>query len=139
MQFVLDNSVVMRWLFADGSQDDQTYAAQVLTVLAEGMAFVPNLWSLEVANVIVRAEAKKLLTESRSAEFIQILERMNIQVDNATYSKALTDTLQLARRYNLSSYDASYLELALRKGLPLATLDKQLQDAVSFSGLKPFI
>jgi predicted nucleic acid-binding protein len=138
-RFVLDNSVVMRWLFGDGSEDDQTYARQVLDSIVSAMALVPNLWGLEVANVIVRAESKQLLTETRSAEFIGLLQKMNIQVDSKNHFQTLTDTLHLARRYALSSYDAAYLELALREGLPLATLDQKLRNAVLQSGSHHFL
>ena len=136
MRFVLDNSVAMRWLFGDGSPEDSAYAERVLSLLEqEGTeAVVPSLWGLEAANVIVRAEAKGLLAEARSAEFLGLLQGMAITVDAATAGRALNDTLQLARRFKLSAYDASYLELALREGLPLATVDAALRGAVEKTG-----
>lgn len=136
MRFVLDNSVTIRWLFGDGSVDDLAYASHVIGLMEaqEAEAVVPSLWRLEVANVIVRAEAKGLLTEARSAEFLGVLQDMAIFTDIETAEHALNDTLQLARRFNLSSYDASYLELALREGLPMATLDKDLRAAVATTG-----
>ena len=67
-----------------------------------------------------------------------MLEGVDIDVDSATFAQALPDTLQLARRYKLSSYDASYLELALRLGMPLATLDEDLQKAAKKAGVKKF-
>jgi len=136
MRFVLDNSVTMRWLFGDGSVGDQIYAKQVLNSIEDGSVLVPSVWCLEVANVIVRAEAKYGLTEARSTEFVHLLQQMQIQVDVATSVHALGDTLQLARRYNLSAYDAAYLELALREGLPLATLDEGLLKAAKKAGVK---
>jgi predicted nucleic acid-binding protein len=138
-RFVLDNSVVMRWLFGDGSDDDQAYAHQVLDAIAKGIALVPGLWGLEVANVMVRAESKQLITEARSAEFIGLLQKMNIKVDLKNHLQTLTDTLQLARRYGLTSYDAAYLELALREGLPLVTLHQKLRNAVLQSGVHHFL
>lgn len=66
-----------------------------------------------------------------------MLEEVDIEVDEATFSRALSDTLQLARRYRLSAYDASYLELALHEGIPLATLDEDLQKAAK-AGVKRF-
>jgi len=136
MQFVLDNSVTMRWLFNDGSHSDQTYAKYVLHLIEDGNVIVPDVWYLEVANVIARAESKFGLTEARSSAFFHVLQQMNIQVDQETARHALGDTLQLARRYNLSAYDASYLELALRKGLPVATLDDALLKALKKAGGK---
>jgi predicted nucleic acid-binding protein len=136
MRFVLDNSVAMRWLFADGSEADLAYAAHILELLEqeESEAVVPALWPLEVGNVIVRAEAKGLVQEARSTEFLGLLGDMAIAVDDHTAAHALHDTMQLARRFRLSTYDASYLELALREGLPLATLDADLRSALTTTG-----
>ena len=99
---------------------------------------MPAAWGLEVANVIARAEAKALVTEARSGAFLEMLEGVDIEVDADTFSHALSGTLQLARRYKLSAYDASYLELALRSGIPLATLDEDLQKAAKKAGVKKF-
>lgn len=132
MRFVLDNSVVMRWLLKDGSDERLAYAAHVLELLAQdtGEAVVPGIWSLEVANVLVKAQAKGLVSEARATAFVGLLGEMAITADPSTASRALGDTLQLARRFKLSSYDAAYLELALREGLPLATLDADLRQAM---------
>jgi predicted nucleic acid-binding protein len=137
MKFVLDNSVCMRWLFGDGSADDLSYASYVLSLLEDGSngALSPSIWPLEVANVIARAEAKELIGEAQSAEFTSTLKDMAIEIDSATAGHALDDTLQLARRFNFSAYDAAYLELALRRGLPLATLDSNLRGALARTGL----
>lgn len=136
MSFVLDNSVTMRWFFGDGKPQELAYAAKVLDALKQDSALVPVTWGLEVANVITRAEAKGLVTEARSGVFLEMLEDVDIEVDAATSAHALSDTLQLARRYKLSAYDASYLELALRRGLALATLDEDLQRAAKKAGVK---
>ena len=138
MSFVLDNSVTMRWFFGDGKPQELAYAAKVLDALKVTNAIVPVTWGLEVANVIARAETKSLVTEARSGAFLALLEDVDIDVDAATFVQALSGTLQLARRYKLSAYDASYLELALRRGLPLATLDEDLQKAAKKAGVKKF-
>ncbi|OIQ87538.1 tRNA(fMet)-specific endonuclease VapC [mine drainage metagenome] len=138
MSFVLDNSVTMRWFFGDGKSQELTYASKVLDAMKQDSAFVPVTWGLEVANVIARAEAKGLVTEARSGTFLEMLDSVDIDVDSSTFTQALSDTLQLARRYKLSSYDASYLELALRLGMPLATLDEDLQKAAKKAGVKRF-
>jgi len=139
MSFVLDNSVTMRWFFGDGKPQELAYAGKVLDAMKQDNALVPATWGLEVANVIARAEYKGIVTEARSGAFLEMLEGVDIDVDSATFSQALSDTLQLARRYKLSSYDASYLELALRLGLPLATLDEDLQKAAKKAGVKRFV
>lgn len=138
MSFVLDNSVTMRWFFGDGKPQELAYASKVLDAMKQDNALVPATWGLEVANVIAKAEAKGLVTEARSSAFLEMLEDVGIDVDAATFAQALSDTLQLARRYKLSAYDASYLELALRRGMPLATLDEDLQKAARKAGVKKF-
>ena len=138
MNFVLDNSVTMRWFFGDGKPRELAYAGKVLDTMKKASAIVPVTWALEVANVIARAEAKGLVTEARGGAFLEMLEGVDIEADTATFHHALSDTLQLARRYKLSAYDASYLELALRLGMPLATLDEDLQKAAKKAGVKLF-
>ena len=138
MSFVLDNSVTMRWFFGDGKPQELAYAGKVLDAMKKTSAIVPVTWGLEVANVIAKAEAKALVTEARSGAFLEMLEGVDIEVDTATSAHALSDTLQLARRYKLSAYDASYLELALRQGIALATLDEDLQKAAKKAGVRKF-
>lgn len=138
MSFVLDTSVTMRWFFGDGKPQELAYAGKVLDAMKDANAFVPATWGLEVANGIAKAEAKVLVTEARSGAFLEMLEGVDIEVDVATFAHALSATLQLARRYKLSAYDASYLELALRLGKPLATLDEDLQKAARKAGVKKF-
>lgn len=138
MSFVLDNSVAMCWLLGNGRPADVAYAHKVLDALQGEVAIVPGLWPLEAANVIAKAESKGLVTEARSQAFTAVLLRLNISVDPATASQALAATLGLARRYRLSAYDAAYLELALREGLTLATLDADLEKAAKKAGVKRF-
>ena len=138
MNFVLDNSVTMRWFFGDGKPQELAYAGKVLDAMKGAIALVPVTWGLEVANVIAKAEAKALVMEARSRAFLEMLEGVDIEVDTATFAHALSDTLQLARRYKLSAYDASYLELALRWGIPLTTIDGDMQKAAKKAGVKRF-
>ena len=95
-------------------------------------------WGLEVANVIGRAGAKGFLLEAQSNAFLEMLSGIPIVADRATFSRALGETLNLTRRYRLSSYDASYLELALRAGVPIATIDEGLAKAAKRAGVKRF-
>jgi predicted nucleic acid-binding protein len=136
MRFVLDNSVTMRWLFGDGSASDTEYADHVLDLLSEEgtTALVPAIWPLEVGNVITRAEARGMLDAARGTEFVSLLAGMAIQADPESIDQSLEQTLHLARQHGLSTYDAAYLELALRKGLPLATLDACLRAAAHAAG-----
>jgi predicted nucleic acid-binding protein len=136
MRFVLDNSVTMRWLLQDGDAERIAYANKVLELLTQetAEAMVPGIWALEVANVIIKTQAKGQVSEARAAAFVGLLQEMCITPDTSTAERALGDTLQLARRFKLSSYDASYLELAMREGLPLATLDGDLRSAMLQTG-----
>lgn len=101
MNFVMDNSVTMRWFFGDGKPQEIAYAGKVLDAMKKTSAHVPATWGLEVANVIAKAEAKGFVTEARSGAFLEMLEGVDIEVDTATFAHALSDILQLARRYKL--------------------------------------
>ena len=127
--FVLDNSVAMRWLLESPKAPDQKYAEKVLKSLSEQDAVVPNLWHLEACNVIIGAEKRGEITVGESEKFITQLENLPIHVDTMSANQAFSRTINLARTYKLSSYDACYLELAVREGLPIATLDKALRKA----------
>lgn len=138
MNFVLDTSVTMRWFFGHGKPSELAYASKVLDALKTTDAIVPVTLGLEVANAIARAEAKALVTEARSGAFLEMLDGISVEADASTFSRAMSDTLQLARRYQLSAYDASYLELALRRRVPLATQDEDLQKALRKAGVRRF-
>jgi predicted nucleic acid-binding protein len=140
VRFILDASVTLSWLLRDTAAQDEGYPLAVLNALrdASTAAMVPMTWGLEIANVIARSEAKELVTAAQSGSFIALLEGIPIDVDDETFAHVLSDTLQLSRRYRLSSYDASYLELALRSGAPIATLDDDLRRAATKAGVKTF-
>ena len=127
--FVLDNSITMRWLLETENAGDQEYAEKVMATLAQVDAIVPNLWHLEVCNVTVRSERRGDIDPGQSEGFLAQLENLPIYVDPLTANQVFSRTLGLARIYSLSSYDAAYLELAIREGLPLATLDDALMKA----------
>jgi predicted nucleic acid-binding protein len=137
--FVLDNSVAMRWLLASNKVSDQKYAESVLKSLANAEAVVPNLWHLEAANVLLEATNRKDIEPSELERFTVQLENLPISVDTLTAHQVFGHTISLARAYRLSSYDAAYLELALREGLPLATLDKALLKAAKRSDVDIYL
>ena len=97
--------------------------------LSGATAFVPSIWPLEVVNVLLAAEHKKRLNEADSVRFITLLSQLPIMVEQERPERIMKDLLALARANNLSSYDASYLNLSMRKGFPLATLDTRLREA----------
>jgi predicted nucleic acid-binding protein len=138
--FILDASVALAWLLRDASERGEAYARHLLKSFRKPglMSIVPGIWGLEIANVVSRSETKGLVSQAQSDAYLAMLQSLPIAVDSDTAVRALADTLQLARRYKLSSYDASYLELALRQSLPLATLDEDLRHAMSKSGVRLF-
>lgn len=138
MKFVLDASVALLWLVPQTTPAGVDYADAVLTALKESQAVVPSLFALEIANVVAKVESKGIVSEADSQRFITLLGQLNMATDPATMAHALGDTLNLARRYKLSAYDAAYLELALRTGLPLARLDADLSKAAATSGVAAF-
>lgn len=120
---VIDNSVVMSWAFQD---EANPYADAVLGRLSAVSAIVPAIWPLEVVNVLLVAERRKRLKQADSVRFITLLSQLPIYVEREWPDNRMAELLAIGRTNNLSSYDASYLYLAMRKGLPLATLDQKL-------------
>jgi predicted nucleic acid-binding protein len=131
--FVLDCSVTMSWCFGD----EATAAAfALLDRLGSETAVVPSHWFLEVANVLTVAEKRKRMTAPATAEFLKLLGALDIEIDNATADNVFPHVLPLCRKYSLASYDAAYLELALRRQLPLASLDNELRAGAKRAGIK---
>ena len=134
--FVLDCSITMAWCFDD---EATPYTNGVRDNLADVRAIVPTLWPVEVANATIVGERRKRLDEARSSRFLALLNGLPIVVDGETAARAWTDTMHLARAHNLSAYDATYLELAIRRGLPLACLDGKLKTAAQAVGVALYI
>jgi predicted nucleic acid-binding protein len=133
--FVLDCSVTLSWFFTDELSD---YADAVLLRLPSVSAVVPALWHLEVANGIVQGEKRQRSTPAQAARFAEFLAPLPVIVDGDTHSRAWSDTLYVARTFGLTAYDAAYLELALRRGLPLASVDSRLKEAATAAGVTRF-
>ena len=104
-------------------------------VIDGATVFVPAVWKLEVVNALVVAERRKKVAPEKSAEFLQDLRRFNITVDVDGLDQVFSTVLDQARLYQRSAYDASYLELAQRRGLPIATKDEPLRNAAESLGL----
>ena len=125
-EFILDTSVTMAWCFED---EANSYADAVLDSLVEKGALAPSIWPLEVGNVLVVAERRDRIARSESERFLRLLQQLPIAVEHLSDQRMFETVLNLAREQGLSTYDASYLDLAMQTGLPLATLDRALQDA----------
>lgn len=132
---VIDNSVVMAWCFLD---EGGVRADSILERLELGTAFVPAVWPLEVGNVLLVAERHRRLGEGASTRFLALLSELPIIVDPEPPERMFKEILALARQQKISTYDASYLDLAMRRGLPLATLDGKLKKAAQKCGVPLF-
>lgn len=132
--FVLDCSATLPWIF----DDESTPASdELLEALADGgEAWVPALWHLELGNVLLGARRRNRIDQAGVEAFLAQLGVLDIRVDSETVAKAWGKTLDLASQHQLSTYDATYLELALRRALPLATLDSALASAAGAAGIK---
>jgi predicted nucleic acid-binding protein len=129
MPFVLDASIVACWALDD---EDDRVADLTFERIRTDEARVPALWWFEVRNILVVNERRNRLTATATAAFLRELAQMRVLVDR---SPDETDILSLARRHRLSIYDASYLELARRGDIALATLDNELAAAASSIGV----
>jgi predicted nucleic acid-binding protein len=129
--FVIDASVAISWLF----EDEQTpLCMNLLQQVSWTGAVVPSLWPLEIANALQNGIKRKRIDAAYRDSTIKRLLRLPIEIDPDTSEYAWTTTLQLADTHQITVYDASYLELALRRGLPLATRDDKLTAAAGTAG-----
>jgi predicted nucleic acid-binding protein len=129
MAFVLDASVTVCWAFEDEDHPDASLAFQRIRTEE---AVIPGLWWFEVRNILVVNERRGRISESDTAAFLLHLSRLRLRVDRAPDETAV---LRLARTNRLSVYDAAYLELAQREGIPLATLDAELRRVAANEGV----
>ena len=132
MSLVIDSSVTLSWFFED---ERSALADEVLRQVVESGAIVPSLWRLEVANGLQMAVRRKRIDAKFRDASIADLRALPITVDPDTDRHAWGSTLILAESRQLTLYDAAYLELAQRAGLPLASLDKQLRAASTAIGV----
>lgn len=130
MPFVVDASVTLAWCFEDAATPS---TEAILDRLAGDSAVVPSLWELEISNVLLLAERRGRITESNSARFVALLGQLPILVDRAGVD--MSSVLAAGRGHQLTAYDATYLVLAQREGVPLATLDVKLQAAARAAGV----
>ena len=128
MPFIVDASV----LLARPLGEREPRAELALDRLLNETGFAPALWWFELRNGLVINERRGRLTEHESGEFLDELAKLDIVIDRTPHEEVL---MTLARRHCLTVYDAAYLELALREGLPLATLDAALADAARKEGV----
>jgi predicted nucleic acid-binding protein len=131
MPFVVDASVALAWCFAD---EASPAADEILARLQEDDAIAPSIWPLEIANGLRSAERRGRLDEADLPGVRRLLAALPIAVETLGLQRALGEVLPLARALQLTAYDAAYLDLALRTGFALATVDDYLAQAASAAG-----
>ncbi len=132
MSLVIDSSVTLAWVY---SEETTEAIAEVLVHLTDRGAWVPALWRLEVANVLEMGVRRGRHDAAFRDAALADLAVLPISLDAETDRQAWGATARLAARHRLTMYDAAYLELAQRRGLPLATLDKELRGAAAVEGM----
>jgi predicted nucleic acid-binding protein len=132
MSFVLDCSIAMSWVFGD-EKSPQT--DRLLERIRDHGAIVPALWFLEIANAFLQGEIRGRTTRSVTTQTIRLLQVLPIEVDDGATTRAFQEVLEVARAERLTAYDAAYLELAVRRSVPLATKDRDLAKACRRCGV----
>ena len=132
---VVDASVALAWCFPDEASD---YADAVLVALEGRTILVPAIWGLEIANAVLAGERSNRLRQPEIRRFTTLLESLSLVQDVQPVGDQVSNVLPLAREYRLSAYDAAYLELSIRHGAPLATLDGKLRKAAQKAGIGVF-
>ena len=135
MPIILDCSTTMAWCFRD---EANRHADEALDALLTDEALVPSIWTLEVANVLLGAERHGRLTEADTMRFLDLLRDLPIRVEECDTPVVFGTVLACGRRFGLTSYDAAYLDLAMRTGTPLATSDEKLRKACRAAGVELF-
>jgi len=135
VQFALDAWVTLAWAFIEELNE---HTRAVLRALREGKAYVPSIWPLEVGNALLAAERRGRLKHADVEQFLTFLRELPITIERESPERMFGEVMALAREQRLSIYDATYLDLAMRLGLPLATRDQALGKAASRCGVEIF-
>jgi len=125
-KFILDCSIAAAWGFEDEASE---ITDNLLERVRDHGAVVPSLWLLEITNVLLTAERRKRIAVNDATIRLELLRMLPISIEHPNQADVFNSVITLARVEGLTSYDASYLDLAIRQGLPLATLDKKLAHA----------
>ena len=134
--FVLDASIAVAWCFPGDPAEDTPYSRHILELLATQDAVVPEIWAFEVANSIFVSFSKRgRITERQIQEYLQRLKALPISVESCDLWLNVGLEVQ-SRKWNLTPYDAAYLDLAVRKNIPLATADGDLRRVARAEGIE---
>lgn len=131
----MDASVALAWAFPDESSG---YAEEVLIALNGRTILVPALWAIEITNAVLVAERRKRVAQPEVRRFVELLRELTVVMDSQGLAESVSNILLLGRQHGLSAYDAAYLDVAMRHGAPLATLDGGLRKAGRKAGIEIF-
>ena len=134
MDWVIDSSIALAWALPDETSKEADRFLSQISI--RSILWVPALWWYETANALLMAQRRKRLTEAERIRLMELYRRLPIRTDMALDSDSMARFQILAIEYNLSAYDAAYLELAQRRGLGLATVDRPLRVAAQRAGMK---
>lgn len=135
MELVIDASVTLAWFFED---EVSRYSDRALDIAEQGHAIAPSLWSLEIANAFALAERRGRLNAADVVRFSELLMDLPVEIIHLSPARAFGPVLDLARNYQLSSYDSTYLDLAMQRGADIATNDKAMRRVARRLGVELF-
>ena len=131
----VDASVALAWCFPDEASD---YADSVLLAVENQTVVVPAIWAVEITNALLVGERRKRIRQPEVRRFVDLMNGLSVVEDRQPFADTVSNVLPLAREYDLSAYDAAYLDVAVRHEIPLATLDVALQKACAAVGINVF-
>ena len=131
----IDASVALAWCFPDEASN---YADSVLLALENQTVIVPAIWAVEITNALLVGQRRKRIRQPEVRRFVDLLKGLSIVEERQTFAETVSNVLPLAREYDLSAYDAAYLDVAIRHEIPLATLDAAMQKACTAAGIEIF-
>ena len=138
MSLVLDASAALAWIFERSDPAEVALADRLLDAIAAQPVLIPSLWHIEVANALLVAERRGVAKEAQVVDYLQRLSQLPIITDDAEISRRQEIIMALGRQFQLTAYDATYLELAMRTGSTLATFDAKLASAMQRAGGKTY-
>ncbi len=138
MILILDASMALAWLLERKDQGEAALAGEALDMVRAAGAMVPALWFSEVANALLLAERQRVISAQDSSSYLAELSLWEIVQDSVPPALSQAQAIQLGRIYKLTAYDATYLELAMRRSATLATFDHKLAAAARAAGVRVF-
>jgi predicted nucleic acid-binding protein len=135
---ILDASMALSWLLKRNDPVESARSGQAMALVRDAGATVPALWYPEVANALLLAERQRVITAEQTTDFLSSLSLWEIMQDIVHPALSQAQVTHLGRAYKLTAYDATYMELAMRRSATLATFDRKLADAARAAGVRVF-